>query len=41
MIKGAIVKKSKIFSGINTVVIGGVAATVAYIVGYGLNLLVN
>ena len=41
MIKGMIVKKSKIFSGINTVIIGGVAAIVAYIVGYGLNFLVN
>ena len=40
-IKGKIVKKSKIFSGINTVIIGGVAATVAYVVGYGLSFLVN
>ena len=41
MIKGKIVKKSMIFSGINTVIIGGVAATVAYVVGYGLNFLVS
>ena len=41
MIKGKIVKKSKIFSGINTVIIGGVAAIVAYMVGYGLNFLVK
>ncbi|AFS81731.1 hypothetical protein NKOR_09410 [Candidatus Nitrosopumilus koreensis AR1] len=41
MIKGKIVKKSKIRSGINTLIIGGVAAFVAYFVGYGLNFLVN
>ena len=40
MIKGKIVKKSMIFSGINTVIIGGIAATVAYVVGYILNFLV-
>ncbi len=41
MIKGKIVKKSMIRSGINTLIIGGTAAIVAYIVGYGLNFLVS
>ncbi len=41
MIKAKIVKKSKIRSGIYTLIIGGVAATVAYMVGYGLNFLVQ
>ncbi len=41
VIKGKIVKKSKIKSGIYTVIIGGVAALVAYWIGYGLNSLVN
>ena len=41
MIKGKIVKKSKIRSGVYTLIIGGIAAIVAYIVGYGLNSLVN
>ncbi|MFQ5476382.1 MAG: VIT1/CCC1 transporter family protein [Nitrosopumilus sp.] len=41
MIKGKIVKKSKIHSGIYTLIIGGIAAIVAYIIGYGLNSLVN
>jgi len=41
MIKGKIVKKSMINSGINTLIIGGVAAVVAYFVGYGLNFLVS
>jgi VIT1/CCC1 family predicted Fe2+/Mn2+ transporter len=40
MIKAKIVKKSKIRSGIYTLTIGGIAATVAYMVGYGLNFLV-
>ena len=40
VIKGKIVKKSMIRSGLNTLVIGGIAATVAYSVGYGLNFLV-
>ena len=40
MIKGKIVKKSMIQSGINTIIIGSVAATVAYLVGYGLHFLV-
>jgi VIT1/CCC1 family predicted Fe2+/Mn2+ transporter len=40
MIKAKIVKKSKIRSGIYTLIIGGIVATVAYIVGYGLNFLV-
>ncbi len=40
MIKGKIVKKSVIRSGVNTLIIGGIAALVAYFVGYGLNLLI-
>lgn len=41
MIKGKIVKKSKVRSGTYTLIIGGIAAVVAYLVGYGLNFLVN
>ena len=41
MIKGKIVKKSMIRSGVNTLIIGGIAAVVAYMVGYGLNFLVS
>ena len=41
MIKAKIVKKSMIRSGIYTLIIGGIAAIVAYIVGYGLNFLVQ
>ena len=41
IIKGKIVKKSKIKSGLFTLIIGGVAAMVAYLVGYGLNFLVR
>ena len=41
MIKGKIVKKSIISSGIFTLIIGGTAAIVAYIVGYGLNSLIH
>jgi len=41
MIKGKIVKKSMIRSGISTLIIGGIAAIVAYLVGYGLNSLVS
>ena len=40
VIKGKIVKKSKIRSGLYTVIIGGVAAAVAYLIGYGLSFLV-
>ena len=40
MIKGKIVKKSKIRAGFYTLIIGGIAAIVAYIVGYGLHSLV-
>ena len=40
VVKGKIVKKSKISSGIYTLIIGGTAATVAYLVGYGLNFLI-
>lgn len=41
VIKGRIVKKSKIKSGLITLIIGGIAATVAYSIGYGLNFLVR
>ena len=41
MIKGKIVKKSMMRSGINTLIIGGIAAVVAYMVGYGLNFLIS
>ena len=41
MIKGKIVKKSMMRSGINTLIIGGIAAVVAYVVGYGLNFLIS
>ena len=41
IIKGQIVKKSKIRSGVYTLIIGGIAAIVAYSVGYGLNFLVT
>jgi len=41
MIKGKIVKKSMMHSGIITLIIGGIAAIVAYMVGYGLNFLVS
>ncbi|MGY5148489.1 MAG: VIT1/CCC1 transporter family protein [Candidatus Nitrosopumilus sp. bin_68KS] len=41
MIKGKIVKGSMIRAGIITLIIGGIAAMVAYIVGYGLNFLVS
>lgn len=40
IIKGKIVKKSKIRSGFYTLIIGGIAATVAYFIGYGLHFLV-
>ena len=39
IIKGKIVKKSKILSGIFTLIIGGIAAMVAYFIGYGLSFL--
>ena len=41
MIKGRIVKKSMLYSGINTLIIGGIAAVVAYLVGFGLNFLIS
>lgn len=41
MIKGKIVKKSMLHSGINTLIIGGIAAIVEYLVGYGLNFLIS
>lgn len=40
MIKGKIVKRSKFRSGIYTLIIGGVASVVAYLVGYGLQSIV-
>ena len=41
IIKGKIVKKSKIKSGFYTLIIGGIAAMLAYLIGYGLNFLVQ
>jgi VIT1/CCC1 family predicted Fe2+/Mn2+ transporter len=41
IIKGKIVKKSKIMSGFFTLMIGGIAAIVAYLMGYGLNFLIH
>jgi VIT1/CCC1 family predicted Fe2+/Mn2+ transporter len=41
IIKGKIVKKSKIMSGLFTLMIGGIAAIVAYLIGYGLNFLIH
>ena len=41
VIKGMIVKKSKIKSGLFTLIIGGVAAMMAYMIGYGLSFLVQ
>ncbi|MCH9657962.1 VIT1/CCC1 transporter family protein [archaeon] len=41
IIKGKIVKKSKIMSGLFTLMIGGVAAIMAYLIGYGLNYLIH
>ena len=41
VMKGKIVKKSMMRSGINTLIIGSIAAAVAYGVGYGLNFLVS
>ena len=41
MIKGKMVKSSMIRAGVITLIIGGVAAMVAYMVGYGLNFLVS
>ena len=40
MIKGKIVKRSKFRSGIYTLIIGGFASVVAYLVGYGLQSIV-
>lgn len=41
MVKGKIVKKSMTCSGISTLIIGGIAAVVSYLIGYGLNFLVS
>ncbi|NND85904.1 MAG: hypothetical protein HKM23_00955 [Nitrosopumilus sp.] len=41
MIKGKIVKKCLLNSGVNTLIVGGGAAIVAYVVGYGLHLLIG
>jgi vacuolar iron transporter family protein len=40
-IKGLIVKKSLLKSGFFTLIIGTIAATVAYLIGYSFNLLIN
>jgi VIT1/CCC1 family predicted Fe2+/Mn2+ transporter len=39
-VKGKLLQKHLIRSGINTLLIGGIAATVAFVVGYLLNLVV-
>ena len=39
-VKGRILQKPLIRSGINTVLIGGIAASVAFVVGYLLNIVV-
>jgi vacuolar iron transporter family protein len=41
VIKGKIVKKSLLKSGMFTLIIGGMASTVAYLVGFSLNLLLS
>ncbi|BDQ29947.1 MAG: VIT1/CCC1 transporter family protein [Nitrosopumilus sp.] len=41
MFKGKIVRHSMLRSGIITLIIGGLAAGVAYIIGYGLNFLIS
>jgi VIT1/CCC1 family predicted Fe2+/Mn2+ transporter len=41
IIKGTVVKKSKIKSGLFTLIIGGVAALIAHMIGCGLNFLVQ
>lgn len=41
LIKGKIVKKSLLRSGLYTLLIGGIAAAVAYFVGYSLNLVIS
>ncbi|MHA7646286.1 VIT1/CCC1 transporter family protein [Nitrosopumilus sp. S4] len=41
IIKGKIVKKSLINSGLTTLIIGGAAAIVAYLIGYGLHFLIS
>jgi vacuolar iron transporter family protein len=38
---GKIVKRSLLRTGINTLAVGGIAASVAYIVGYLLGVAVN
>ena len=39
--KGKIVKKSKMKSGLFTLIIGSIAAIVAYSIGHGLNFLIH
>jgi VIT1/CCC1 family predicted Fe2+/Mn2+ transporter len=41
IIKGKIVQKSLLRSGLYTLIIGSIAASVAYLVGYALNLLIS
>ena len=41
IVRGKIVKKSLVRTGINTISVGGIAASVAYIVGYLLSILVK
>jgi VIT1/CCC1 family predicted Fe2+/Mn2+ transporter len=41
IIKGKIVKRSLLRSGLTTLMIGGIAATVAYVVGYLLSYFIK
>ena len=41
IVRGKIVKKSLLRTGINTIAVGGIAASVAYIAGYLLSILVK
>jgi ABC-type dipeptide/oligopeptide/nickel transport system permease subunit len=41
MIKGKKERKSMMYSGVITLIIGGIAAIVAFMIGHGLNFLVS
>lgn len=41
MVKGKVVEKSIARSGVNTLIIGGIAAVVAFVVGYSLSMLLT
>jgi VIT1/CCC1 family predicted Fe2+/Mn2+ transporter len=40
IVKGRVVQKPLMRSGLNTLLVGGIAAAVAFVVGYLLNLIV-